>query len=145
MDQNSVSQLVGFAARSPLRHVKLALPTDDTVISFKQQRHILSQPRTAVRLADTVFLVTSNLHTFATATVCPAFSFSSSASVSAASWASCTASRVAYENLSGSTLCLIAPLPVFLQWSGYCQEISSALAATHHCVMQDMRICDADV
>ncbi len=59
MDQNNLSQLVGFAARSPLRHVKLALPADDTVISFKQQRHILSQPRTAVRLADTAFLVTN--------------------------------------------------------------------------------------
>jgi len=33
MDQNNLSQLVGFAARSPLRHVKLALPTDDTAIS----------------------------------------------------------------------------------------------------------------
>lgn len=60
MDQNNLSRRVGFAARSPLRHVKLALPTDDTVTSFKQQRHMLSQsfwPSTAERLADTAFLV----------------------------------------------------------------------------------------
>ena len=66
MDQNNLSQLVGFAARSPLRHVKLALPTNNTVSFKQQQRHTLSQSswrRTAVRLANIALLVTNMICT----------------------------------------------------------------------------------
>lgn len=83
----------GFCSQKPPE-------TCETCITYRRHRiqlqaaeiHTVTAKRTAVRLADTAFLVTSNLHTFATATTCPAFSFSSSASASAASWASCTAS-----------------------------------------------------